>query len=168
MPSIKSVTICRMPYIIDGHNLIPHVPGLSLSAVDDEMQLIQWLQDFCRLQRKQVEVFFDNASPGLPSSQRFGQVIARFVRQGANADAAIHDRLQRMGKNAQNWTVVSSDLAVQSTARLFKARWISSQTFTRLMIQNLQASARKPPERNDITITPEELEEWLSLFNLRK
>ena len=38
-----------MPYLIDGHNLIPKVAGLSLKAVDDEMQLIELLQEFCRI-----------------------------------------------------------------------------------------------------------------------
>ena len=28
-----------MPYIIDGHNLIPNVPGLDLNKIDDEIQL---------------------------------------------------------------------------------------------------------------------------------
>ncbi|MBP1702274.1 MAG: hypothetical protein H6Q38_1381, partial [Chloroflexi bacterium] len=41
-----------MPYIVDGHNLIPKIPGLSLRAIDDEMQLIELLQEFCRVQRK--------------------------------------------------------------------------------------------------------------------
>ena len=53
-----------MPYIIDGHNLIPRIPDLSLQDIDDEMQLVEMLQDFCRISRKKVEVYFDNAPPG--------------------------------------------------------------------------------------------------------
>ena len=33
-----------MPTIIDGHNLIPKVRGLSLQRLDDELELIQKLQ----------------------------------------------------------------------------------------------------------------------------
>ena len=43
-----------MPYLIDGHNLIPKL-GLRLDSLDDEEQLIPRLQEFCRLRRAQVE-----------------------------------------------------------------------------------------------------------------
>ena len=36
-----------MPYLIDGHNLIPKL-GLRLESLDDEMELIAILQEFCR------------------------------------------------------------------------------------------------------------------------
>ncbi len=41
-----------MPTIIDGHNLIPKVRGLSLQRLDDELELIQKLQTYCRVRRK--------------------------------------------------------------------------------------------------------------------
>jgi uncharacterized protein len=115
-----------MPYLIDGHNLIAKTPGLSLQAFDDENQLIELLQDFCRTRRKPVEVYFDNAPVGQAAVRRFGQVTAHFVRQGSTADAAIHRRLVRLGKSAGNWTVVSSDRAVQTAARLAHAQVLSS------------------------------------------
>ena len=58
-----------MPLIIDGHNLIPKIPGLSLQAIDDETQLVELLGEYCRLSRRQVEVFFDNAPPGVPRAR---------------------------------------------------------------------------------------------------
>jgi uncharacterized protein len=106
-----------MPYIIDGHNLIPKLPGLELSDIDDESRLIELLQEFCRRQRKRVEVYFDNAPPVERRAQSFGAVTARFVRQGTTADAAIRARLARLGRSARNWTVVSSDQEVQAAAR---------------------------------------------------
>ena len=86
-----------MPYIIDGHNLIPKIPGLSLQDLDDEIQLVKMLQEFCRINRKQVEVFFDNAPPGQPVARNYGSVVARFVREGGTADRAIHNKLKRLG-----------------------------------------------------------------------
>src|SRR5512141_2224967 len=118
-----------MPYIIDGHNLIPKIPGLALDAVDDEAQLIVLLQDYCRLARKEAEVFFDNAPAGQPRARNFGLVIARFVRQGTTADQAIRRRLGRLEREARNWTVVSSDLEVQAAARSARAHFISSEAF---------------------------------------
>jgi hypothetical protein len=34
-----------MPYIVDGHNLIPKVPGLNLQDMEDELQLVELLQE---------------------------------------------------------------------------------------------------------------------------
>ena len=65
-----------MPYLIDGHNLIPKL-GLRLDSVNDEMELISILQEYCRLERKQVELYFD----GAPTShtQKLGAVTAHFL-----------------------------------------------------------------------------------------
>ena len=84
-----------MPYIIDGHNLIPKIQGLSLQDIDDEMQLVEMLQDFCRSRGKKVEVYFDNAPPGQLKAQKFGHVTAFFVRAGITADMAIKQKLRR-------------------------------------------------------------------------
>ena len=103
-----------MPYLIDGHNLVPKVPGLSLKDIDDEMQLVEMLQEFCRRKGKQVEVFFDKAAPGGRQVRVFGVVTTRFIHQGSTADQAIMARLDRIGAQARNWTVVSSDRQVRA------------------------------------------------------
>ncbi len=121
-----------MPYLIDGHNLIPKVPGLSLQEMDDEQHLLEMLQEFCRRQRKQVEVFFDNAPPGGVRARNLGSVTARFVRQGTTADDAIRKRLANLGRAARNWTVVSSDQAVQAEARAVQAQPMPSESFARI------------------------------------
>ena len=98
-----------MPYLIDGHNLIPKIPGMNLGDIDDEIQLVKKLQEFCRQRRKKVEVFFDSAPPGGIRTQKFGRVTAFFITQGSTADTAIRSRLQKLGRAAKNWTVVTSD-----------------------------------------------------------
>jgi predicted RNA-binding protein with PIN domain len=153
-----------MPYIIDGHNLIPKIPGLTLREMDDEIQLVQLLQDFGRLQRKRLEVFFDNSPPGQPRAQKFGMVTARFVRQGMTADEAIHNRLRRLGGAARNWTVISSDLAVQNFAREARAHFISSEEFAKVLTGALQASDEIEGEIRDIPLNSDELDDWLKLF----
>jgi predicted RNA-binding protein with PIN domain len=153
-----------MPYIIDGHNLIPELPGLSLKALDDEMQLVEVLQEFCRLQRKQAEVFFDNAPPGGTRIRSYGNVTARFVRQGKTADDAIRGHLQRLGNAARNWTVVSSDLAVQSAARAVRAQVMSSGAFAHLVQQTLQSSEQEAGKDSSAGLEPNELDDWLKLF----
>ncbi len=153
-----------MPYIIDGHNLIPKLPGLSLKALDDEMQLVEVLQEFCRLQRKQAEVFFDNAPPGGTPIRSYGSVTAHFVRQGKTADDAIQEFLKRRGNAARNWTVVSSDLAVQAAARAARAQVVSSEAFARLVQQTLQSTEQEAGKDSSTELDPDELDNWLKLF----
>ncbi len=154
-----------MAYLIDGHNLIPKVPGLSLQDIDDELKLIQWLQRFSRLRRKQVEVYFDLAPAGFSSERKYGQVIAHFVRQGTTADQAIQARLIRMGKNAKNIIVVSSDRQVQASARAAQARFISSEAFAfELLTLPEEKSNHLAEERR---LTEEEVADWEELFRKR-
>jgi uncharacterized protein len=153
-----------MPYIIDGHNLIPKVPGLSLQQFDDEQHLVEMLQEFCRRQRKQVEVYFDNAPPGGVRARNLGSVTARFVRQGTTADSAIRKRLVNLGRAARNWTVVSSDQAVQAEARAAHAQVMPSETFARLLIQALDDSWADQGDAAETTLNPEEVDDWLQLF----
>jgi predicted RNA-binding protein with PIN domain len=153
-----------MPYLIDGHNLIPKIRGLSLDDLDDEQQLIEMLQEFCRLQRKQVEVFFDKASPGGTQAHNYGNLIARFIRQGSTADQAIHRKLTHLGREARNWTVVSSDLAVQSEAHAVQAHLMPSEAFADLLIQTLSESKRDPGDMSRQDMSKDELDEWMSFF----
>ena len=154
-----------MPYIIDGHNLIPKIPGLSLQDLDDEIQLVKMLQEFCRINRKQVEVFFDNAPPGQPVARNYGRVVARFVREGRTADRAIHNKLKRLGGEARNWTVVSSDREVQVNARNLRSKVISSEVFAQQMMEVLGESAASPPEsRNELS--PQDVEDWMHIFGI--
>jgi predicted RNA-binding protein with PIN domain len=156
-----------MPYLIDGHNLIPKIPGLTLEDVDDEDQLLELLLKFCQHQGKQVEVFFDNAPLGGVRTRNYGLVAARFVRQGTTADEAIRGRLARLGRSARNWTVVSSDQEIQAEARAVKAHYISSDAFANLMLQTLDEARKDKAGNVDIVMDPKELDDWLRLFNSR-
>jgi len=157
-------TMFSMAYLIDGHNLIPKIRGLSLESADDEMQLVELLQEFCRRRRKSVEVFFDNAPPGQHRARVFGRVKARFVRQGQTADQAIYQRLEQLGRSARNFTVVSSDRQVKAAARAWGAKSISAEAFARMLQAALQVSATEDEQRAETALQPEEVEDWLTVF----
>jgi predicted RNA-binding protein with PIN domain len=154
-----------MPYLIDGHNLIPKIPGLTLADVDDEDRLLELLLKFCQRQGKQVEVFFDNASTGGVRARNYGLLVARFVRQGTTADQAIRGRLMRLGRMARNWTVVSSDQEIQAEARAARAHYTSSEAFANLLLQTLDDTSRDKEENEENIMDPNELENWLKLFS---
>ena len=154
-----------MPYIIDGHNLIPRIPGLDLATVDDEVQLIELVQEYCRLRRKRAEIYFDNAPPGQPKARHYGQVLARFVRAGQTADDAIRARLLRLGAEARNWTVISSDQQVQLAARAARAQSVSSEAFARLLTDTLRQGESTPGQEAKSSLGDSEVQEWLDLFS---
>ena len=153
-----------VPYLIDGHNLIPKL-GLGLDSPDDEMELIGLLQEFCRLERRNAEVYFDGAPVGQAGTQKFGNVTAHFVRLAATADAAIKVRLEKMGRAARNWLVVSSDHAVQASARTVHADVISSEKFADLL---KKSSPLKPKSDAESKLSSDEVDEWLRLFGRKK
>ena len=153
-----------MPYLIDGHNLIPKL-GLRLDSPDDEMQLIGILQEFCRLQRRTAEVYFDGAPVGQTRAQKFGIVSAHFVRVGTTADSAISTRLEKMGRDARNWVVVSSDHAVQASAHTVHADFISSDKFAELLKKPSRGESKSTTENK---LSSEEVEEWLKLFGRKE
>ncbi len=151
-----------MPYIVDGHNLIPHV-GLRLNAEDDEMALIEMLREFCRVKKKRAEIYFDGAPPGENRTRKFGYVTAHFVRKGRTADDAIRARLRKMGKSAKNWTVVSSDHEVLNSARAVHARHISADEFAREVKDAKFAAFENPGEEK--SLSAQEVKQWLDIFS---
>ena len=154
-----------MPYIIDGHNLIPRV-GLRLDALDDEMALVEMLRKFCRIKKKRVEVYFDGAPPGQNRTQKFGYVTAHFVRKGRTADEAIHARLRKMGNSARNWIVVSSDHEVIQSAKSARASQLSADEFAQ-QIEDATFFAQSDPDSSDEDekLSKQEVDQWMALFS---
>jgi uncharacterized protein len=155
-----------MPFLIDGHNLIPKIPGLHLGIIDDEIRLVELVQNFCRDNRKDAEIYFDNAPPGFSGRHKTGRVTSHFVRQGQTADNAIAQRLVKLGNSARNWTVVSSDRAVQAFAREARAQVIASESFASQLTRPAQTT--KNPSAADESPTDNEVEEWLAIFSGKK
>ena len=151
-----------MPYIVDGHNLIPHV-GLSLADLDDEMALIERLRTFSRIKKKRVEVYFDGAPPGEDRTRKFGYVTAHFVRRGRTADDAIAARLRRMEKKAKNWTVVSSDREVIFYAKAARARTLTSDAFAKELIKAETEGFNNPDEEKKLSDA--EVAQWMKIFS---
>jgi predicted RNA-binding protein with PIN domain len=154
-----------MPYLIDGHNLIPKL-GLRLDSLDDEMELIAILQEYVRIQRKkQVEVYFDGAPASHAGTRKLGTVTAHFVSLGSTADSAIRKRLNRLGKSAKNWIVVSSDRQVRVDAKSTGADVLSSDEFAKRL---KQARDTAPKPADDRPLSGQEVDEWLQVFKEHK
>ncbi len=151
--------------VIDGHNLIPKIPGFSLSDLDDEEKLVNLLQAYARARRlKKIELFFDGAPPGHAGARSFGVIQAHFVQQGKPADEAIRQYLASLGRAARNVTVVSSDHWVQRSALELHAQVLSAEDFSQ-QLQDLPAKAppNAAPHAED---SAGALSEWYDVFGL--
>jgi predicted RNA-binding protein with PIN domain len=151
-----------MNFIIDGHNLIPKLPGISLSDPDDEAKLVNILQDYGRFRRKTIEVYFDQAPAGQAGERNFGRVKAFFVQTGITADQAIMARLKGLGRKAKNVVVVSSDRQVQQAARAAHAKLMRSEEFA----ADWQVLINQEPEIDPRSrlLSQDEVAMWEKLF----
>ncbi|NLG99033.1 MAG: NYN domain-containing protein [Chloroflexi bacterium] len=170
-----------MSLIIDGHNLIPKIPGLTLDKIDDEERLIDLLQLYAGLRGKEIDVFFDGAPPGQSGVRAYGRIRAHFVAAGLTADEAIRRYLVSLGRRARNMTVVTSDRMVQANARRLQAGVMPAEDFARELsaaraeesrrselAKTQRAPGRQPAgERSrPPAMSPKELQGWLDLFGI--
>ncbi len=149
--------------IIDGHNLIPKMPGLNLKDMDDEVQLIEIIQEYCRLARRQAELFFDGSPEPIAARRKSGLVHVHFVRIGSSADDAIIHFVNAHTGDSKNLAVVSSDHRVRNGALANGVEVISSEVFSRQVVTVLseRAVVQKTGEKK---LSDDEVEEWMRFF----
>ena len=147
-----------MPYLIDGHNLIPHIQGLSLDQLDDEMALIEILEGFFKRRRKKAVLYFDRAQIGGSPDINSAFLKIHFVRAPAIADDAIIQHLKKLGGAAKNWIVVSSDLHVRREAEKSGAQALSSAAFASLIKEKPQQPIESRQNGED------DISQWLEIF----
>lgn len=149
-----------MPILIDGHNLIGRMPALSLEDPDDEEKLIRICKSYRARTGKAITVVFDPGTPfSLAGRRREGGVEIVFAPHGSTADAVIARRMQKSG-NPRGWLVITSDLELAGRVSRRGARVQSSEDFA----SELASLGYAAPDQADVHLTPEEVEEWLSLF----
>jgi predicted RNA-binding protein with PIN domain len=172
-------------YLIDGHNLLPKITGLSLSDPDDEEQLVEMLQDFSRLRRQKVEIYFDNAPAGLDGPRTHGVIRAHYLPKGQTTFDALRQRLEKLGPLARETLVVSSDRRVQSETRAHHAPFLDAELFARelMAVPRSRIPAPEPPapvkkptpsqppprvSKSQPNLSTDEVSEWMDLFKGKK
>jgi len=151
-----------MPFLIDGHNLIPKL-GINLADENDERELVAILQNFARITRiTRIEIFFDRKAAHTNAPKITSSLKIHFVKSPKIADDAILDRLRTLRKDAKNWTVVSSDQYVQREAKSLGALVMSSDEFARMVRDGLANSP--DPVSPETTLSEDEVDEWLERF----
>jgi predicted RNA-binding protein with PIN domain len=152
-----------MPYLIDGHNLVPFV-GLRLSDAEDEAKLAQVLRRYFARTGRTGTVYFDRRAPGGAGGESSRHLAVRFVAPPRTADDAIRAHLSRLRREARNWTVVSNDQAVRRAAQLAGARWLSAVAFAE---QVRSAPSAGATEKSEAPISADDLAEFERMFRDR-
>jgi uncharacterized protein len=150
--------------IIDGHNLIPKIPGLNLKDLDDESRLIGIIQEYCRLARRSAELFFDGAPDPKTTNRKNGLVHVHFIKLGYSADDAIITWLRNNRKNIDNYMLISSDRRIQTEAHGLGFKVTSSDEFA-LEIRKVFNSPARSQEIKEKPLSSREVDEWMELFD---
>ena len=153
-----------MHYLIDGHNLIAAMPGISLEDPEDEAKLVLMLRSWTAAgSRRRATIFFDGGLPGGPDRElSTGVVKVIFASAGRTADNLLISRINE-ARNPAEHTLVSSDRAVTSVAVARRMPHLTSQEFAR-RLQETRETTGAPPESDDPEVNEEELADWLRLF----
>jgi len=151
-----------MPLLIDGHNLIAKLPGISLDDPHDEAKLVERLRRYRAHTGKRITVVFDGGVPaGWSADLSGGGITVIFAAPGKPADRIIIERIRR-SRNPRNLVVISSDREVMAVAEECGARVVPAESFA--------ATLNTPPpaieERTDVKLSPVEVEEWLHIFGV--
>jgi predicted RNA-binding protein with PIN domain len=152
-----------VPILIDGHNLIGQLSTISLSDPHDEEKLLRLLIRYRARTAKRLVVVFD---PGegfaLAETRRLGGIEVVFASHGSSADAIISRRVRR-SRDRAGWLVVTSDNRLAETVTQLGARVQSATEFAAALSSELG----NPPDWKDVSLSPEEVESWLALFEER-
>ena len=146
-----------MPILIDGNNLMFSLKDSNRGAVR------RLILDLTRRERISVILVFDGPPPD-PSRPRevLGSVEIRYSG-GSSADDAII-RVLRNSAHPKNWTLVTDDGELRGRARRLGASILSCSEWKSRRRRNPQ-TGRRNPRRKEASLSPGEIEEWISYFD---
>lgn len=154
-----------MPYLIDGHNVIGQLPGLSLEDPNDEVKLVLLVKRWCAQEKRKATLIFDGGLPGGKSPLSSSQVSVVFASdRHTTGDDLILNRI-RDEKNPSALIVVSSDLRIVKAAQGRRMKTQTAQAFAKILahLGHAPANTSQDPQLN-----ASELAEWEALFVKKK
>ena len=151
-----------MPYLIDGHNLIGKLSTIDLADPNDEEELIKALSKYLIDVGSRGTVFFDRGAIGAKREMKIGRLSVHFSSHPRTADDAILQFLRKIAPQAQNYTVVTSDVALQKEAGRVGARLMSSEEFATLLTDRYLDD--HVPDKPGEPLSPHDIEYWEQLF----
>ncbi|NOR15036.1 MAG: hypothetical protein GQ544_04980 [Candidatus Aminicenantes bacterium] len=159
-----------MPYLIDGNNLIGHMPDLNLKNRVDRYRLLSRLLNFQRVKNTRVILVFDGPPDDNFAPEKFQGIpfSVRFPTIDENADMVIQDIISQETDRRQ-FFVVSSDREIQRYAHASGAKSVKCEQFLR----ELKAARREHRESTEMEKqeefpSPLEVKHWTEIFRTKK
>jgi len=157
--------------IVDGYNLLhklrPAASRRSLRQGREEMESL--LLSFRQSSGKNVILVYDGSRKHGPERES-GALDRVFTSQGLTADDWIIDYLNSLGRNAQMFTIVSSDRLIRMHATALGASCISSEEFAETLLgrKALKKQARTGRETEETcrgeALSDKEVARWMKTF----
>jgi len=154
-----------VPVLIDGNNLLYAARDVASLRQIDRLGLCRLLGRWASGAGTEVTIVFDGPSTSLAIAQQMRAFGVHVVFSGSrSADDAILDALDEASAAGQ-YTVVSSDHAIQHDARYHRATAIDSEAFVRDLLRppGADQSAPDAPDRDEKPEEPApgETDAWL-------
>lgn len=155
-----------MPYLIDGNNLIGHIPFLELSDPKSKNRLVAQLRTFQEAKKTKIILVFD----GHPDPDLYGEKFRSkefsiiWPDREESADTVIKQCIKKQ-TDLRHLHVVSSDREIKAFAVANKAHVLDCGEFHKLLIAVLKKSKEaKAMNKEDINLSPLEVDHWLEIF----
>jgi len=153
-----------MRLLVDACNVL-HVTGILPPelAVGEPVELAQLVQR-SRYGRVPVTLVCDGARPGTQALSHGGRIALQWTG-ATSADEIIRRTLQE-SSHARKHLVVSSDRAVQSTARHVGAQVLPSDRFLEHLAMDARRTHRPVEPNREVHLDDAATERWLREFGL--
>lgn len=155
-----------MPYLIDGNNLIGHIPSLELSDPTSKHHLVAQLWIFQKAKNTKIILVFD----GPPDPDLYGERLQSkafsviWPDWEESADTVIKRHIKKQ-TDLRHFFVVSSDREIKSFARANKAQVLDCGEFHKLLKAALKEYKKaKSMSKEEVTLSPLEVDHWLEIF----
>jgi len=151
-----------MSYLVDGHNMLGQIPGLTLESPADRQRLVRTLDGFARARRCRITVVFDGDPPARwKEEMQFGRVRVLHSGRGRSADDSILAAIRR-SRAPGDIMLVTSDRALYERGRHLGAKALLGHKFRERIASaagNAERSAEKPDQ-----VDRDEVDYFLRLF----
>lgn len=155
-----------MPYLIDGSNLIGHMPSLELSDPHSKRRLVGQLVLFQAIKGTKIILVFDGPVDLDLCGDRFRtkKFTILWPEVGESADSLIERQIKKQ-TDLRHFYVVSSDREVQKFALANRAKILNCEEFHKLLRRALKKyKESQDMNKKDSDLSPLEVDQWLDIF----
>lgn len=155
-----------MPYLIDGNNLIGHIPSLELSDPRSKGRLVAQLWIFQEVKNTKIILVFDGPpDPDLYGEKFQSKAFSVIWPDREESGDTVIKRLIEKQTDLRHFSVVSSDREIKAFARTNKAQVLDCREFHKLLKAALKEYKNaKSMSKEDATPSPLEVDHWLEIF----